>query len=151
MPTSNKWPNPPKQTGFTLIELMIVVAIVGILAAIAYPSYMEHIRKGNRADAEASLMQLSQFMERYYTGTGRYSKTAGGTDMPDNPAPPFPTGTPYTFSITVNSAGTSYTATATPNSPGVMANDKCGNLTLTNTGLKGQTGQNVTTADCWRR
>ena len=139
------------QRGFTLIEVMIVVAIVGILAAIAYPSYMEHIRKGNRADAEASLMQLSQFMERYYTGIGRYSKTAGGTDMPDSPAPPFPTGTPYTFSITVNSAGTSYTATATPNSPGVMANDKCGNLTLTNTGLKGQTGQNVTTADCWRR
>lgn len=141
----------PLQRGFTLIEVMIVVAIVGILAAIAYPSYMEHIRKGNRADAEASLMQLSQFMERYYTGTGRYSKTAGQTDVPDNPAPPYPTGTNYTFTITVGNAGTSYTATATPNSSGVMANDKCGNLTLTNTGLKGQTGTGATTADCWRR
>ncbi len=141
----------PLQRGFTLIEVMIVVAIVGILAAIAYPSYMEHIRKGNRADAEASLMQLSQFMERYYTGTGRYSKTAGQTDVPDNPAPPYPTGTNYTFTITVGNAGTSYTATATPNSSGVMANDKCGNLTLTNTGLKSQTGAGATTADCWRR
>ncbi|WP_295467932.1 type IV pilin protein [uncultured Pseudomonas sp.] len=141
----------PLQRGFTLIEVMIVVAIVGILAAIAYPSYMEHIRKGNRADAEATLMQLSQFMERYYTGTGRYSKTAGQTDVPDNPAPPYPTGTNYTFTITVGNAGTSYTATATPNSSGVMANDKCGNLTLTNTGLKGQTGTGATTADCWRR
>jgi len=139
------------QRGFTLIEVMIVVAIVGILAAIAYPSYMEHIRKGNRADAQASLMQLSQFMERYYTGTGRYSKTAERTDVPDTPAPPYPTGTPYTFSISVGDAGASYTATATPKSPGVMAGDKCGNLTLTNTGLKGQTGANVTTADCWRR
>ncbi|KTS74849.1 hypothetical protein NS274_18615 [Pseudomonas oryzihabitans] len=130
---------------------MIVVAIVGILAAIAYPSYMEHIRKGNRADAEASLMQLSQFMERYFTGTGRYSQTAGQTDVPNNPAPPYPTGTNYTFTITVGNAGTSYTATATPNNPGVMANDKCGALTLTNNGLKGQTGTGVTTADCWRR
>lgn len=140
----------PLQRGFTLIEVMIVVAIVGILAAIAYPSYVEHIRKGNRADAEASLMQLSQFMERYYTGTGRYSKTAGQTDVPDNPAPPYPTGTNYTFTITVGNAGTSYTATATPNTNGVMANDKCGALTLTNTGLKGQ-ASTATTADCWRR
>lgn len=146
-----KKPAKPLQGGFTLIEVMIVVAIVGILAAIAYPSYMEHIRKGNRADAEASLMQLSQFMERYYTGTGRYSLTAGQTNVPNNPAPPYPTGTNYTFTITVGDAGTSYTATATPNNPGVMATDKCGALTLTNTGLKGQTGQNVTTADCWRR
>lgn len=146
-----KKPTKPLQRGFTLIEVMIVVAIVGILAAIAYPSYMEHIRKGNRADAEASLMQLSQFMERYYTGTGHYSKTAAQTDVPDNPAPPYPTGTNYTFTITVGDAGTSYKATATPNNPGVMANDKCGNLTLTNTGLKGQTGTGVTTADCWRR
>lgn len=140
-----------RQKGFTLIELMIVVAIAGILAAIAYPSYMEHVRKTNRTDAEASLMQLSQFMERYYTGTGRYSKTAGGTDVPDNPAPPYPTGTNYTFTITVGNAGTSYTATATPNNTGVMANDKCGALTLTNNGLKSQTGTGVTTADCWRR
>ncbi|KXJ32827.1 MULTISPECIES: type IV pilin protein [unclassified Pseudomonas] len=138
-------------SGFTLIEVMIVVAIVGILAAIAYPSYMEHIRKGNRADAEATLMQLSQFMERYYTGTGRYSKTANRTDVPDNPAPPYPTGTPYTFSISVGDAGASYTATATRNSSGVMANDKCGDLKLTNTGKKDQTGTGATTADCWRR
>jgi len=139
------------QRGFTLIEVMIVVAIVGILAAIAYPSYTEHIRKGNRADAQASLMQLSQFMERYYTGTGRYSKTAGETDVPDNPAPPYPTGTPYTFSITVENSGTTYTAKAAPKSSGVMANDKCGDLKLTNTGKKDQSGEGVTTADCWRR
>lgn len=67
MPSSNKWPHRPRQTGFTLIELMTVVAIVGILAAIAYPSYQEHIRRANRADAQASLMELAQFMERSYT------------------------------------------------------------------------------------
>jgi len=58
--------------GFTLIELMIVVAVVGILSAIAYPSYTEYVRRGHRADARAGLLQVQQWLERAATATGTY-------------------------------------------------------------------------------
>ncbi len=152
MPISNKWPNPPKQTGFTLIELMIVVAIVGILAAIAYPSYQEHIRRANRADAQASLMELAQFMERNYTRLGRYTTDAAGTApaLPFTTAPKDGVRLVYDLSLSAVTA-TDYTLQATPRAGGPMAGDRCGNLTLNSAGLKGQSGAGATTADCWRR
>src|SRR5690606_38472416 len=70
--------------GFTLIEVMIVVAIIGILAAIAYPSYQDHVRKSRRADAQTALLELAQFMERHYTTNGRYLTSANAA-----PALPF--------------------------------------------------------------
>lgn len=68
-----------KDTGFTLIELMIAVVIVGILAAIAYPSYIDHVRKARRADAKAALTQLAQQEEALYARTASYS--ADMTDL----------------------------------------------------------------------
>ena len=62
-----KHQRPTQQQGFTLIELMIVVAIVGILSAIAYPSYAEYVRRGHRADARAGLLQAQQWLERAST------------------------------------------------------------------------------------
>jgi type IV pilus assembly protein PilE len=133
---------PKKQRGFTLIELMIVVAIVGILSAIAYPSYAEYIRRGHRAEARAGLLQAAQWLERSATATGTYPLTAAFPAnlkaVPNN-----------RYDIAVVSDGATFTLTATPK--GAQTGDKCGNYTLTNTGLRGAKG--ATTGDivteCW--
>ena len=66
------------QQGFTLIELMIVVAVVGILASIAYPSFAEQIKRGTRTEGKSALMRSSQTLERFFTARGRYPSAAGG-------------------------------------------------------------------------
>lgn len=81
-----------RHSGFTLLELIIVVAIISILASIAYPSYTEHVRKSRRADAMSALMSLAGAMERQYTTTFKYTgNAAGGAD----------TGAPAIFSAQV--------------------------------------------------
>lgn len=73
-----KRPRRVNNAGFTLIELMIVVAIIGILAAVAYPSYIDSVRKGKRAEARAALMNLLQQQERYFTQNNTYETFAVG-------------------------------------------------------------------------
>jgi type IV pilus assembly protein PilE len=128
-----------QQNGFTLIELMIAVAIVGILAAIAYPSYQDSVRKSRRADVEGVLLGLANAMERRFTETNSYVGAV---------APP---ATYYTVTIPVATAS-SYTLNAAPIVTGPQANDKCGTLTLDQTGAKGITGgaTGVTATDCWK-
>ena len=135
--------------GFTLIELMIAVAVVGILAAIAYPSYQEHVRKARRADAQTALLELAQFMERHYTANGRYLTTAGAAPvLPFDAAPKDGATKYYDLSFTATPTASSYTLRAVPK--GAMAGDACGTLTLSNTGAKGQAA-GATLAECWRR
>ena len=129
------------RAGFTLVELMIVVAVIGILAAVAYPSYVEYIRQARRADAQSALLELAQFMERRYTTSGTY---AAGADcsLPFTSSPRDGATAFYTLSAVCNASTFTLTATRT----GPMVGDECGNLTLTNTGLQG-----AASADCWRR
>ncbi|WP_281355939.1 type IV pilin protein [Azoarcus taiwanensis] len=142
-----------RQNGFTLIELMIVVAVIGILAAVAYPSYQEHIRQARRADAQTALLELSQFMERYYTTNGRYVDGAG-----NRPALPFTQspkdGAPKFYDLSFDNAGianqaTAYVLQAVPIAGSAMATDACGSLRITNTGVRTRTGT-LDANRCWR-
>jgi type IV pilus assembly protein PilE len=138
--------------GFSLIELLMVLVIIGIVSAIALPSYMQHVQRGHRAEAMAALLEARHFMERYYTAQGRYN---GTTETPGK-KPDLPSrlqGIPANSDllyllklemVTVNS----YELTAQP--VGVMAGDKCGTLTVDQTGLKGLTDSDLSVAECWR-
>lgn len=123
--------------GFTLIELMIVVAIIGILASIGYPSYQQHVIKANRSEAKVALEGLSGAMERYYSENNTYvGATIGGTSPTlaySAKVPKDGTSTNYTLSITSATSG-GYTLKATVATGSPQAGD--GNLTLTNTGIR---------------
>ncbi|MBB3170126.1 type IV pilin protein [Simiduia aestuariiviva] len=126
------------QQGFTLIEIMIVVAIVAILASIAIPSYQNSVTKARRADAQAALQGLAQAMERHYTSTGSYAKAAAAAADTGAPAI-FSTKSPIDGSATyynlkIHAAnGSAYTLAAEP----IGAQAGNGVLVLTSTGRKG--------------
>lgn len=138
-----------KQTGFTLVELMITITIIGILAFIAYPSYVRYFTKTHRAEAMSLLLQDAAFMERFYTENGCYRNKGAdkvcGTDDDSNPTLTY-TQSPtsgstifYTISLDASSTsnGSSFLLTATPKSGSSQAND--GDLTLNSSGEKGWT------------
>lgn len=133
-----------KINGFTLIEVMIVVAIIGILAGIAYPSYMESVRKSNRSDAKVGLNDVAQRLQRCYTAYSAFNSANCGAAAAFNNGAEVPTPEGF-YNISANIAATTYTLTATPT--GSQANDRCGDLTLTHTGARGSTGESVDV--CW--
>ncbi len=155
--------------GFTLIELMIAVAILGIIASIAFPSYMEHVRKAKRTDAKVELLRIAQLQESFFTQKLSYasvlsagSATVGGLGLAtpvmseqDNYEVTL-TATPGGCAGTVASPCLGYTLTATAQA---SQNDSfCGNFTLTNTGLKrvtaggapGSEANKIRSQECWK-
>lgn len=133
------------QSGFSLLELMIVVVVVGILASVAYPSYMDSVRKSRRADAKAALSQLAQFMERNYSLAQRYDQTSAGAAiaLPFSQSPVDGGAAQYVISID-SVAQQTFTLKAVPQ--GAQASDVCGDLTLDNAGTKTASGSGT---GCW--
>jgi type IV pilus assembly protein PilE len=127
--------------GFSLIELMTVLVIVGVLAAIAYPSYQDYVRRGNRAAAQTFMMSIAGRQEQYLLTNRSYASTVAALNMTQPPE----TVNKYTFTITLPTA-TSYTITAAPQ--GIQAvTGKFGTLTLSSDGTK-SSDQN---AEEWKR
>ena len=128
-----------RNTGFTLIELMVVVAIIAILASIAYPSYIDHVVKTRRAAGTACLLEQAQYMERYYTTNMGYAgaalqTTACTAELTDH----------YTFAFTAGPTATAFTLAATPQGAQATGDTLCGTLSIDQKGTK-----TPATAGCW--
>ena len=132
-----------RSVGFSLIELMIVVAIIGILAAVAYPSYAEHVRKSRRAQAKADLVEYSQLLERSHTTNNTYTSFTFGNGLKTIQSPR--EGGIAQYNITLAATQSSFPLTAAPQ--GNQAKDQCGTLTLNQAGVK--TPGATTIPGCW--
>ena len=153
--------------GFTLIELMIVVAIVAILASIAMPAYTSYIARAKRADARTQLLQAAQFMQRFYAANDQYLQDRAGNGilgasvgMPDGlRVSPTDSTAQYQLNTAITTAGNyaatvttnAYTLTMAPISGRSMAGDACAMFTFTSTGIKGvSAGATKTRDECWK-
>lgn len=157
-----------KPKGFTLIEIMITVAIVAILAAVAMPSYTSYVQRGNRADARNTLLAAAQRMEQNYNLSGRYDQLQNGTAVNDAmlttwglDRSPASGAKLYTIAFdTATPTRVDYVLMATPVAGTAQADDTCGVLRLTERNLKAAMGENpntagvarnTNTANCWNR
>ena len=129
-----------KHKGFTLVELMIAVAIVGILVTIAVPSYSGAMQQSRRSVAMAELSSLVLFMERTYSENLSYQPGGTSPTLPFIASPK--TGSDKFYDLTVASTATTYTLTATPK--GAQTSDTCGTLTINHIGVHG-----AGSTKCW--
>ena len=140
--------------GFTLIELMVVVSIVGFLAMIAYPSYSNYMRQTRRSDAHIALLRLAADMEKFSSDCQAYptSLTADrtcatlGLGRPNALSPD----SLYQLSVAVTASGSRFTATATPVAGQAQALDTaCASFSITDLGAKTAWGTNP--SSCWKK
>jgi type IV pilus assembly protein PilE len=143
-------------SGFTLIELMITVVILGILASIAYPSYTNYVTRARRSEATINLAQLAAQQEKYFTDCGHYAANIGAAKNCTAPGTLAGSSTTtngyYTIAIAAGPSGntvTSYTLIATP--AGTQATSdagKCDSISIDSTGLKTAVGSDA--AHVWK-
>lgn len=124
--------------GFTLVEIMVVVVIIGILAAIAWPSYQGQLRKGRRAEAQSFMMEVANKEQQYLLDARQYA-LGGGAFGTLNVAPPSDLANFYTFNVTPAAPTTPPSFTVTATAKNQQTAD--GNLTIDNTGAKTRAGQ----------
>ncbi|WP_303638588.1 MULTISPECIES: type IV pilin protein [Stenotrophomonas] len=133
---------PRLMQGFTLVELMIVVAVVAILATIAYPNYADHVRKSRRAQAKADLVEYAQLAERFHTVNNTYEGFTfpGGGDTINSPREGGTVG--YTLGMETTQSTFTLTATAA----NAQVKDKCGDLSINQANVKTAGGE---LSECW--
>ena len=142
------------QQGVTLIELMVVVVIIAIVAAFAYPSYAQFVVKSKRGAGTSMLLQVADRQQQFFMDNKQYATVLTDLGFPSNPFMISDEGSylssgssdrVYDVSLS-NVTATTFTATATPQLVQASKDSQCGNLTLTNAGVKGQSGSST---NCW--
>jgi len=143
-----------KMRGMTLIELLVVIGVLGVLSAIAVPTYRKYLLRAQRSEAKIALLQLQTAQEKYYLQYNTYTDDVTVASTAETPGLGLP-GTSETnkYDIVVTelgAGGQSYTATASPHKGGGQTDDKdCANFTITERGVRGISGTK-TPEFCWK-
>ena len=138
-----------RQAGFSMVELLVVLVIMGVLSALALPGYTRYVQRGNRTEVMAALLEAQHFMERYYSANGQYLSPANAVPILPQRLQRIPIQGTVRYQLSVREATVnSYLLQAVPE--GSMAGDVCGSLTINQTGLRGVLNSTHSVAECWR-